>query len=463
VLEFNQVAQLTVPLSDGKDRVGSGYLVAERLLLTAAHGVDELTAHAAVDVWFPAVDAKATGGVLWSGSADGLDAALVELVSVPEGPVPLRARAVRWGRLTGQRPAVEATAVGFPRALKEADDERVPEQVDGTLNPGVAFGERYDLNVAGTHPFAKDADPSPWSGLSGAALVCDDLVSGVVVIDTPNYQAGRLTAVPAARLLANADFVAALREHGCSEHWESVELAPLFERSRSERRSPASLLRADNAVVRFRGRERPLADLRSWADGPEDLADDADCLGVMLLVGPGGQGKTRLAQELCQQLRAAGWIAEFVRRNPERARASRLADSRVPVLAVVDYAETRLDDVRELVEASADPSERVRLLLLARSAGEWWQQLRRELRYRAHITPAPIVLEPLEDTPEGRRDAYDDAVTDLAAPVGRLSDRADTDWPVRARALEPPDLSNDAYATILTIHPAGPHRPAQAG
>ena len=87
-------------------------------------------------------------------------------------------------------------------------------------------------------------------------------------------------------------------------------------------------------------------------------------------------------------------------------------------------------------------------MLLARSAGEWRQQLPSELRYRL---ASPVVLPPLEDTAEGRRDAYQDAVRDLAAALARLPGRADIDWKARARRLAPPDLSAGAYATILTI------------
>lgn len=104
--------------------MGTGYLVAERLVLTAGHVVDGAAADAPIDVRFAAADAAATGQVLWSGSAEGLDAALVELSTAPQGPLRIRASAVRWGRLTGQRPGITASAVGFPRALKDSEGTR---------------------------------------------------------------------------------------------------------------------------------------------------------------------------------------------------------------------------------------------------------------------------------------------------------------------------------------------------
>ncbi len=308
-LEFEQVARLTVPLPNGRSRTGSAFLIADRLVLTAAHVVDEVASEAEIEVSLPAAEASASGSVAWSGSSRGLDAALVHLSAAPAGPVRIRPRRVRWGRLTGQRPGVSATGVGFPRVLKDKDGDRVPDQIDGTINPGTAFGQRYDVRLTGTHPLAAADDPSPWAGLSGAALFSDELLTGVVVIDTPNFQSGRLTAVPVWRLLGEDGFTKVLREHQVSEQWESVELSGLFEQQRARLDSPASLLRADTAVVRFRGREEILTKLRNWCGEQHDLAG-------LLLVGPGGQGKTRLAQQLCEDLRRAGWITGFIDPGP---------------------------------------------------------------------------------------------------------------------------------------------------
>lgn len=318
--QFDRVAQLRVPKPTGKTGVGSGYLLADRLVLTAGHVVDEAAPGAVIDLAFPAAGAAATGRVVWAGRQAGLDAALVGLDSPPAGPMAIRVSPVRWGRLTGQRPGVPAYGIGFPRALREEGGERVPDQVDGTINPGTAFGQRYDLRLTGPHPLAEATDRSPWAGLSGAAVFSSDLFIGVAVIDVPNFQSGRLTAVPAWRPLADDGFRRVLEDHGCAAEWESVELAGLFERPLGRRDSPASLLRADTAVVPFRGRDQILADLRSWCESEDNLAG-------MLIVGPGGQGKTRLAHQLCHRLRTAGWVTGFASPKPgDPAVATRLAD-----------------------------------------------------------------------------------------------------------------------------------------
>jgi len=93
------------------------------------------------------------------------------------------------------------------------------------------------------------------------------------------------------------------------------------------------------------------------------------------VTGPGGVGKTRLSVELCGRLEAQGWRCE---RPADGAEATALeAVRRVhrgPVLLVVDYAETRagLGALLRAVAADAGP---VRVLLLARAAGEWWDRL----------------------------------------------------------------------------------------
>ena len=458
-VEPEQVAQLRVPLVSGKHGIGSGYLVAPRLLLTAAHVVqgEDVAADVGVEVTVPAQGVQRIGTVRWCGAAAGLDVALVEL----EQPVgPLRAP-VRWGRLTGRQPSVRAEAMGFPRALVEAQNEhaqphhrartdvpyRTVEHVSGQVNPGVGFGSRYDLTLDGTHPLAEVSDASPWSGLSGSALHCGRLLAGVVVLDVPTFQSGRLSAVPAWRLLADPGFAGLLAAHGCAQHWESVELHELLHDPSGQGDSPASLLRADAAVVRFRGRAELLEQLTDWCV----VEPCGSVAGAALLTGQGGQGKTRLAWQLCHQLRSAGWVTGFVRDQAPAALLRRVADTGCLMLLVVDYAETRAGQVEQLARVAVDATRPVRLLLLARSAGEWWRQLRSELR-RTVGTAWQVALTSLEDSLAGRQQAYTEAVADLAAELPRLRQWRDIDWAARAQNLDVPDLTATAFGSVLTLH-----------
>ncbi|MFA6056461.1 MAG: glycosyltransferase, partial [Thermodesulfovibrionales bacterium] len=69
----------------------------------------------------------------------------------------------------------------------------------------------------------------------------------------------------------------------------------------------SQLLRAEEAVVPFNpAREPDLDALNAWLDDTKWLQS------VRLITGAGGQGKTRLAIELCQKRLTAGWHAGFL-------------------------------------------------------------------------------------------------------------------------------------------------------
>lgn len=88
-------------------------------------------------------------------------------------------------------------------------------------------------------------------------------------------------------------------------------------------------------VVSFVGREEELNILVAWCH-----EDDASRL--RLVTGPGGVGKTRLAVELCDRMRRAGWKTERIADGKEAHAISALRDvSGSRALLVVDYAETR--------------------------------------------------------------------------------------------------------------------------
>jgi tetratricopeptide (TPR) repeat protein len=130
----------------------------------------------------------------------------------------------------------------------------------------------------------------------------------------------------------------------------------------------AWLLRPDQRVVGFVDRPE-LARLREWC--AEEGAP-----GVMLLTGAGGVGKTRLALGLAEEQQKAGWLCRMVRIGGEaRVVAAARAVSRGGVLLIVDYAETRPGLVELLQAVAGDGGDRLRVVLLARSVGEWWAQL----------------------------------------------------------------------------------------
>lgn len=178
--------------------------------------------------------------------------------------------------------------------------------------------------------------------------------------------------------------------------------------------SPATLLRPDRGVVAFRGRERELAELRAWCAG--------DGRPVRLLVGPGGVGKTRLARRLAEELTGQGWDCRFVRQGREAEVVDLAMDSaHRPLLLVVDYAETAVGLSRMLEAVTRAPgSVRLRVLLVARGTGEWWERLEASTFQLREAFAPPLALEPGlgDDT------ALDEVVRDALRDFGRALDLA---------------------------------------
>jgi len=126
-----------------------------------------------------------------------------------------------------------------------------------------------------------------------------------------------------------------------------------------------------------------------------------------------------------------------------------------PTLVVVDYAEGRAHQLGAVLEALARAQEKVRLLLLARTAGAWRTE---------RIDPCPaldvlgddrIVVElgPVEPTPAGRVQAWEQAVTALAAGISELDVEGyrNIEWTSLATRLPTPTLDGPSYRTILAV------------
>jgi Tetratricopeptide repeat/Anaphase-promoting complex subunit 5 len=138
----------------------------------------------------------------------------------------------------------------------------------------------------------------------------------------------------------------------------------------ARRLGPASLLDPVLAVVPFAGRQKELDALLAWCE--DDAASP-----VQLVTGGGGTGKTRLSLELRRLLEdAGGWRSAEVDAGTEASAlgAERAVAGGRRLLLVVDYADARAGLSGLLAGVAREPG-RVRVLLLARQAGEWWQRL----------------------------------------------------------------------------------------
>ncbi len=206
---------------------------------------------------------------------------------------------------------------------------------------------------------------------------------------------------------------------------------------------PSYLLRAEFEVVEFHGRVAELDAFEAWClSGP--------ATGVRLVVGPGGTGKTRLAAELCARLHGHGWIAGFLERELDDDAVERVIAADLPALVVIDYAETRRAEVRRWLNRLGRGDRLngdVRVLLVAREAGGWWEELRtEEAEYELLLHHDPARLAPLTLDPASRVELFGKALEGFAREVGTPDDPA-------AARLDA-DLFADALWVLLAARAA---------
>jgi tetratricopeptide (TPR) repeat protein len=228
----------------------------------------------------------------------------------------------------------------------------------------------------------------------------------------------------------------------------------------------SQLLAARHQVVAFDPRrDSDLATLAAWRDqaGPTQ---------VRLLHGPGGQGKTRLAAEFAARSAEADWVAVRGRHvtdpkppilpvtsittpasiafgpasTASGSAAAMAAGGPAGLLVIVDYAERwPLGDLQLLFThpllAQGLPT---RVLLLARSAGWWWQSLRHtltELDLQADDKPLGSLATGVDD-----RLAVFTAARNRFAQVLGVQD---------LEVLSPPgSLTDEVFGLVLALHMA---------
>ncbi|MEU8582001.1 tetratricopeptide repeat-containing protein [Streptomyces abikoensis] len=454
---------------DGPEGLGSGYVIAPGLVLTSAHAVSAVGG--AVTFFRPGKDGQYAATVAWRGTPGGRDDAA--LLRFDDGHpdtegAPRPVAPVRWGRLVTHRPATGCETWGLPAVVQREHQAVEILHEQGTVNRADrSVNNRYLMRLA--ERVVPCTDPSgraisPWAGLSGAAMFCDGLLTGVICTDFGGFAHTRLEVAPAYVLLGDDGFRRVLAEHGVGTVLEPAEWARLSSLSprAGERRapralpaSPAALLEAGHAVVPFRGREELLAELRLWCEEPG--------LDVRLVHGPGGQGKTRLALELTARLQDDRSTVVWLKNDAKAEDMAALGDTAVALLVVLDYAETRVEQLTALltmVVARPLPTP-FKVLLLARTADDdWWQPARRansdtrDLLEDLIETPLP----PLEPHLEGRAEAYRDAVEHLARALPHVRGQEHHTWPRVAATVtdalrrRPDRLDGPGLETALALH-----------
>ena len=205
------------------------------------------------------------------------------------------------------------------------------------------------------------------------------------------------------------------------------------------RRQPSYLLHPKNQVVPYRPPVDDLATLAKWRDGRGDLS-------VLLMYGPGGQGKTRTAQHFASRALVDGWLVAQARDLSTTAPELPHADGTAPdrLLVVVDYAERwQYKNLLEMLESArgAARARVVRVLLLARSDTHLWDQLEAELDGSGVAYAAPVALTGFVET--SRQTLFAEAASAFARALA---------LPVEVPTMD--HLDDPQFASPLTLHMA---------
>jgi Trypsin-like peptidase domain len=307
----------------GSKSFGSGYLLTDRLVVTAAHVVRPLADHddvAAVEVRFITPDGRLLPvRAVQVYLAREADVALVEL---PEGASMVTGcswlGAPPLGRVGGSSP-IAGQAIGFPRS-QAYEGRRDVEQVIGHIAPvSTIRSGLLTLHVHGSTPLPDPAGGSGWQGMSGSALFAGPYLVGVLVTDPVRFGGTRLEATPITELIEDATLVNLLPAEAAAEQVQlvsaefnydlgggvTIQLRPPYQSlppGLHLPKQPSVLLQARFALVPFLSRDGPLDDLANWCATTQ-------LLGVRLVTGPGGAGKSRLVSELCIRMLKQGWQA----------------------------------------------------------------------------------------------------------------------------------------------------------
>ncbi|MCW3848090.1 serine protease [Sphingomonas sp. LB-2] len=196
---------------DGSNRFGSGYLLTDRLILTAGHVADN-SAHGdpcIIRRW-KRVDAELDAALLWRSQYH--DAALIRLdtpVAVDLGASPV------FGRVSGGHASAgtfDCASVGFPRANRNRQNERIDKHVVGQATYAFRSG-KFDVFSTNARP----VDVEDWAGFSGAAVFRQELLFALIVSVPEAWGGESLTAVAVEPLFEEAAFRKALSDHGLGQ------------------------------------------------------------------------------------------------------------------------------------------------------------------------------------------------------------------------------------------------------
>ncbi len=220
-----------------------------------------------------------------------------------------------------------------------------------------------------------------------------------------------------------------------------VAVPQLFEKPMSPPAQwlPSTLLRPEYGVVPFAGRDTELMNLHNWAISSAPTS-------AQLVYAPTGSGKTRLAQQLCEDLKHEGWVAGFARENAPTMAFTGTSRITKPLLIVIDEAEFHVHQVAAAASLlTAHRSDQSRRLLLLSRHKDWLLRLYKNpdkqvadvFREMKESTLSPLAASVNSRNTEFRR---------AAAGFANILGQPLPDLP------QPAELAEPRFGSVLTLH-----------
>jgi KAP family P-loop domain len=400
--------------------MGTGFLLNERLLLTAAHFSRGESAQLQVSVGRRVLQAAER----WRDST--LDLAIYELGDT--GALEsLKLDPIQFGSSIGNQPvAVDIlgylSTANYNSAIYGGSDL---EQVSGRLLPLSGRKSREVVIEISSVPPVESA--APWVGMIGAPVLHQEMVLGIV---TESDRPSRLRGPAIAELLERREVARLLQKAGLHPVVEPVELkrALFFPTNIRQPTKPSELLDPLLAVVPFMGRQAELSRLHDWCLSSSEAQ-------VLHLAAPAGFGKTRLAIELMRRLSGEGVVAGFLRAGADLSALAQRFNARVLIIADVEFVS--VDEVESLLRfVSTVPSD-LKVLVMKR-------QLLADRETPRTLTMELAPLNSFQDRELHYVRAFESFVRALPH-----------DGAVRQPLAEPsPDLRAPEYASVLRVHMA---------
>ncbi len=365
-----------VRIDAGAEFRGTGFFVAPDAILTCAHvvhGVDEVTVSAADGAADARVGARLPDLAPDSAAAHFYplpDLALLTVTGFPgtqpcaplDRTAPLAGGEADLLWLTGfcldshepGRVALSSASVEFEGAHHEGEWELFKLK-EGQVIGGFSGSPVLNLRT-GRVCGVIDSSRDPGSDLGGFAIpaaVVAQSFPELTECDGEDWQGA-----------SQEERVVAKRMKGDAQRLPIA--LPFRDPSTALEAAPSALLRPQFGLVPLTGREGLQSQLMRWRESSRRL-------GVALITGAGGFGKTRLALEECARAERSGWTAGLLTLDANAnvdAKLDELVAWPGRLMVAIDYAETRPSLVGSLILRLAQRTDGppARLILVCRQA-----------------------------------------------------------------------------------------------